>query len=112
MHQHHGHRPFTQQRVRLAASADGKLVSTMHDVLQETSMVDDYVERCTDPTPILYSCPNVSAIQSLVHLNVGTPTPMRGPGTTPGLFALESAMDELAVALNMDPLEFRLKNYA
>ncbi len=107
-----GHRPFTQQRVRLAASQDGKLVSTMHDVLQETSIVDDYLERCTDPTPILYSCQNVSAEQHLVHLNVGTPTPMRGPGTTPGLFALESAMDELAVALNMDPLEFRLKNYA
>ena len=107
-----GHRPFTQQRIRLAATSDGKLVSTMHDVLQETSMVDDYVERCTDPTPILYSCANVSAIQNLVHLNVGTPTPMRGPGTTPGLFALESAMDELAIALNMDPLEFRLKNYA
>ncbi len=107
-----GHRPYTQQRVRLAAASDGKLVSTMHDVLQETSMVDDYVERCTDPTPILYSCPNVTAIQHLVHLNVGTPTPMRGPGTTPGLFALESAMDELAVALNRDPLELRLKNYA
>ena len=74
-------------------------------------MIDDYVERCTDPTPILYSCPNVTAIQHLVHLNVGTPTPMRGPGTTPGLFALESAMDELAVALNVDPLELRLKNY-
>jgi xanthine dehydrogenase YagR molybdenum-binding subunit len=107
-----GHRPYTQQRMRLAATSDGKLISTMQDVLQETSMVDDYVERCTDPTPLLYSCPNVFAIQHLVHLNVGTPTPMRGPGTTPGLFALESAMDELAVALNMDPLEFRLKNYA
>ncbi len=107
-----GHRPLTQQRMRLAATSDGKLVSTMQDVLQETSMVDDYVERCTDPTPILYSCPNVSAIQHLVHLNVGTPTPMRGPGTTPGLFALESAMDELAIALDIDPLEFRLKNYA
>ncbi len=107
-----GHRPTTQQRVRLAAAQDGKLVATIHDVLQETSMVDDYVERCTDPTPILYSCPNVSAVQHLVHVNYGTPTPMRGPGTTPGLFAIESAMDELAVALNMDPLELRMKNYA
>ena len=75
-------------------------------------MVDDYVERCTDPTPMLYSCPNVSAVQHLVDLNVGTPTPMRGPGTTPGLYAIDSAMDELAVALDMDPLELRLKNYA
>jgi xanthine dehydrogenase YagR molybdenum-binding subunit len=107
-----GHRPYTQQRVRLAASRDGKLEATIHEVQQETSMVDDYVERCTDPTPMRYSCPNVSAVQHLVHLNVGTPTPMRGPGTTPGLYAIESAMDELAVALNMDPLELRLKNYA
>ena len=107
-----GHRPYTEQHMRLGASRDGKLVSVMHDVLQETSMIDDYVERCTDPTPLLYSCPNVSAIQHLVHLNVGTPTPMRGPGTTPGLFAVESALDELAIALNMDPLEVRLKNYA
>ncbi len=107
-----GHRPTSRQRMRLAASQDGKLIATMQDVLQETSMVDDYVERCTDPTPIMYSCPNVSTVQHLVRLNYGTPTPMRGPGTTPGLFALESAMDELAIALNMDPLEFRLKNYA
>ena len=107
-----GHRPTSRQRMRLAATQDGKLIATMQDVLQETSMVDDYVERCTDPTPIMYSCPNVSTVQHLVRLNYGTPTPMRGPGTTPGLFALESAMDELAIALNMDPLEFRLKNYA
>ncbi|MGB8885995.1 MAG: xanthine dehydrogenase family protein molybdopterin-binding subunit [Candidatus Korobacteraceae bacterium] len=107
-----GHRPATQQRVRLGATPDGKLVSIRHDVLQETSMVDNYVERCTDPTPILYSCPNVFAIQHLVQLNVGTPTPMRGPGTTPGLFAIESAMDELAVKLNLDPLELRIRNYA
>jgi xanthine dehydrogenase YagR molybdenum-binding subunit len=107
-----GHRPTTQQRMRLSATRDGKLVSISQDVLQETSMVDNYVERCTDPTPMLYSCPNVSTVQHLVRLNYGTPTPMRGPGTTPGLFAVESAMDELAIALNMDPLEFRLKNYA
>jgi xanthine dehydrogenase YagR molybdenum-binding subunit len=107
-----GHRPYTQQRMRMAATHDGKLQSTIHEVLQETSMIDDYVERCTDPTPMLYSCPNLTAVQHLVHLNVGTPTPMRGPGTTPGMFALDSAMDELAVALNMDPLELRLKNYA
>jgi len=70
------------------------------------------VEGCTEPTPFLYSCPNVMAVQTLVKLNIGTPTPMRGPGTTPGMFALDSAMDELAVKLNMDPLELRLRNYA
>lgn len=107
-----GHRPLTQQRVRLGAMPDGKLVAIAHDVINHSSMVDDFVERCTEPTPLLYSCPNVSAIQHLVHLNVGTPTPMRGPGTTPGVFALDSAMDELAIKLNMDPLELRLKNYS
>ena len=61
---------------------------------------------------MLYSCPNVAADQREVELNTGTPTPMRGPGRVPALFAFESAMDELAVKLNMDPLEVRLRNYA
>ena len=107
-----GHRPFTQQRVRLGATQDGKLISLQHDVLTPSSIIDDYAENCTEPTPVLYSCPNVTAQQHLVHLNIGTPTPMRGPGTTPGLFALESAMDELAIKLNLDPLEVRIRNYA
>jgi xanthine dehydrogenase YagR molybdenum-binding subunit len=107
-----GHRPVTQQRMRLRATQDGKLVSFQNEILQHTSMVDDYVEDCTEVTSLLYSCPNTSAIQHLAHLNVGTPTPMRGPGRTPALFAIESAMDELAIKLNLDPLEFRLRNYA
>jgi xanthine dehydrogenase YagR molybdenum-binding subunit len=74
--------------------------------------VDEYVEYCTGVTGMLYDCANVETNQQLVRLNVGTPTPMRGPGIVPGLFPLESAMDELAVKLNMDPMELRLKNYA
>jgi xanthine dehydrogenase YagR molybdenum-binding subunit len=107
-----GHRPAIQQRMRLGATQGGRLVSFRNDILQHTSLVDDYVEDCTQVSSLLYSCPNNSAIQHLAHLNVGTPTPMRGPGRTPALFAIESAMDELAVKLNMDPLELRLKNYA
>ncbi len=107
-----GHRPYTRQRVKLGATPDGKLTTLSHEVLNNTSMVDDFMENCTEPTPMLYSCPNVYAIQHIVHLNIGTPTPMRGPGTTPGLWAIESAMDELAIKLNMDPLELRLKNYS
>jgi xanthine dehydrogenase YagR molybdenum-binding subunit len=107
-----GHRPAVQQRMRLGATQDGKLVSFQNDILQHTSLVDDYVEDCTQVSSLLYSSPNNMAIQHLVHLNVGTPTPMRGPGRTPALFAIESAMDELAIKLNMDPLELRLKNYA
>ncbi|MFZ0662552.1 MAG: xanthine dehydrogenase family protein molybdopterin-binding subunit [Acidobacteriaceae bacterium] len=107
-----GHRPETEQHVRLGATEDGKLLAIAHEVRNHTSQTNDYVEGCTAPTPFLYSCPNVTAVQRLVKLNVGTPTSMRGPGTTPGLFALDSAMDELAVKLNLDPLELRLRNYA
>jgi xanthine dehydrogenase YagR molybdenum-binding subunit len=107
-----GHRPLTQQRMRIGATQEGKLVSVQHDVLQPTSMVDTYVEACTGVTTMLYSCENLTANQTLIPMNIGTPTPMRGPGIVPGLYPLESAMDELAVKLNMDPLELRLKNYA
>lgn len=107
-----GHRPTAEQKVRLGATREGKLLSLRHEVIQATSMIDDYVESMIQATPFLYSCPNVLAIQNLVHRHIGTPTPMRGPGTTPGLFALESAMDELAVKLDLDPLEVRLRNYA
>jgi xanthine dehydrogenase YagR molybdenum-binding subunit len=107
-----GHRPRSRQRVRLGAGRDGKLVAISNKIRQHTSMVDDYLEDCVEPTAMLYSCPNVSAVQHLVPLNVGTPTPMRGPGRTPALFALESAMDELAELLDMDPLEIRLRNHA
>ena len=107
-----GHRPNSQQRIRLGATRDGKLVSVSQQVLQHTSLIDDYVEQITEATPMLYSSPNVHTMQHLVHLNVGTPTSMRGPGNTPGLFALESAMDELAIQLDLDPLELRLRNYA
>jgi xanthine dehydrogenase YagR molybdenum-binding subunit len=107
-----GHRPLTQQRMRLGATQEGKLLSVQHDVLQPTSLVDTYVEACTGVTTMLYSCENLTANQTLIPMNIGTPTPMRGPGIVPGLFPLESAMDELAIKLNMDPLELRLKNYA
>lgn len=107
-----GHRPLTQQHMRLGSTQDGKLVSIQHDVLQPTSLVDTYVEQCTGVTTMLYSCENVAANQTLVPMNIGTPTPMRGPGIVPGLFPLESAMDELAIQLNIDPLQLRLKNYA
>jgi xanthine dehydrogenase YagR molybdenum-binding subunit len=107
-----GHRPFTRQRIQLGADKDGKLAAFHHEILQPTSMVDDYVENCAEVTSMLYSCPNVRAVQHLIHKNIGTPTPMRGPGRTPSLFAIESAIDELAVKLNIDPIEVRLRNYA
>jgi xanthine dehydrogenase YagR molybdenum-binding subunit len=110
MFQSVGHRPRTQQRVRLGATPDGKLVSLMHDSLNHTSILDDYSEGCSEATAYSYSTPNLRATSGLVRRNVGTPTSMRGPGAVPGLFALESAIDELAIKLNMDPVKLRLLN--
>lgn len=107
-----GHRPRTQQRIRLAATQDGKLTAIRHDFYSETSQLDDFVEHCGEQTPFLYSCANLEVTTAMVRRNVGTPAPMRGPGAVPGLFALESGMNELAAKLNMDPLELRLKNDA
>jgi len=104
-----GHRPLTQQRVRLAATPDGKLVSFQHDYVNHTSILDNYEENCGEATPYLYSVPNLRVSSGLARRNVGTPTAMRGPGAVPGLFATESAMDELAIKLNMDPVEFRFE---
>ncbi|HUX45527.1 MAG TPA: xanthine dehydrogenase family protein molybdopterin-binding subunit [Terracidiphilus sp.] len=105
-----GHRPHTEQRIRLGATADGKLTAIRHDFYSQTSQLDDFVEHCGEQTPFLYSCPNLVVTTGMVRRNVGAPAPMRGPGAVPGLFALESAMDELATKLKMDPLELRLKN--
>ncbi len=107
-----GHRPRTQQRIRLGATQDGKLTAIRHDFFTETSQLDDFVEHCGEQTPFIYSCPNLEVTTGMVRRNVGTPAPMRGPGAVPGLFALESAMDELAIKLKMDPVELRLKNDA
>lgn len=110
MFQNVGHRPRTQQRIRLGAGSDGKLVALMHDSLNHTSILDDYQENCSEATPYSYSTPNFRATSGLARRNVGTPTSMRGPGAVPGLYALESAMDELAIALGIDPVELRLRN--
>jgi xanthine dehydrogenase YagR molybdenum-binding subunit len=105
-----GHRPVTRQRLCLGATTDGKLVSFQHDYVNHTSMLDDYEEDCGEATPYLYSVPNLKVTSGLARRNVGTPTAMRGPGAVPGLFATESALDELAIKLNFDPVELRLRN--
>jgi len=110
MFQNVGHRPRTQQRVRLSATAEGNLTSLQQDYLNHTSILDDYEENCGEATPYLYGTPNLRVTSGLVRRNIGTPSPMRGPGAVPGLFATESAMDELAIKLKMDPVELRLLN--
>lgn len=110
MFQNVGYRPVTQQRMRLGATPDGQLVSLQQDYLNQTSIQDDYEENCAEATPHMYSTPNLLITSAQARRNMGTPTDMRGPGAVPGLYAVESAMNELALALNMDPVQLRLKN--
>ncbi len=105
-----GHRPRIQQRIRLSATRDGKLTSLRQDWVNHTSILDDYKENCGEATAHMYSVPNLRITSALARRNVGTPTPMRGPGAVPGLWATESAMDELALKLGMDPVQLRLIN--
>jgi xanthine dehydrogenase YagR molybdenum-binding subunit len=110
MFQSVGHRPRVQQRIRLSATRDGKLTSLRQDWVNHTSILDDYKENCGEATAQMYSVPNLRITSALARRNVGTPTPMRGPGAVPGLWATESAMDELAQELGMDPVALRLAN--
>lgn len=105
-----GHRPRTVQRVRLGANNDGKLVSLQHDYVNHTSVTDEYQENCGEATPFMYSVENLKVTSGLAKRNVGSPTSMRGPGAVPGLYALESAMNELAFQLKVDPLKLREMN--
>jgi xanthine dehydrogenase YagR molybdenum-binding subunit len=105
-----GHRPETLQRVRLATDASGKLVSISHESYNSTSTIDAYTEACGGMTKSLYACPNVLVTHNNSAVHRGTPTSMRAPGAAPGLFAPESAVDEMALAIGMDPLAFRQLN--
>ena len=105
-----GYRPHTVQRVALGASRDGRLAAIVHEGYQETSTYEEFSEALLNASRFLHSCPNVYTRHRLARMNVHTPTYMRAPGEASGVFALECAMDELAVALNIDPVELRLRN--
>jgi xanthine dehydrogenase YagR molybdenum-binding subunit len=107
-----GHRPATIQRVALGASTEGKLEALIHEATAETSTFEDYSETVTTWSGMLYQCENATFSHKVVPLNVYTPADMRAPGAAWGVYALECAMDELAVKLQTDPIELRLKNYA
>jgi xanthine dehydrogenase YagR molybdenum-binding subunit len=107
-----GYRPNTLQRVALGANAEGSLVAIMHDSLANTSRFEDYQENDVNWAGLLYKCDNTKFTYKLAQLDLYTPIDMRAPGGATGMYALESAMDELAYNLNMDPLELRLKNYS
>src|SRR5947208_9808307 len=105
-----GHRARTQQRVRLGASCDGKLVSLQHDYIYHMSMLDNYHEDCGEATAYHYSVPNLRVSFGRARRNIGATADMRGPGAVPGLYATESAMNEIAGRLKIDPVQFRLLN--
>src|SRR5438477_12286594 len=105
-----GHRARTQQRVRLGATPEGKLVSLQHDYVYHRSMLDDHHEDCGESTAFQYSVPNLRIKFGRARRNVGGAADMRGPGAVPGLFATESAMNELADQLKIDPVRLRILN--
>ncbi|HEY1250770.1 MAG TPA: xanthine dehydrogenase family protein molybdopterin-binding subunit [Thermoanaerobaculia bacterium] len=113
MFQSVGHRPPIVQKMALAASRDGRLTAIRHETTTPTSPVSTFIEPCGRTTSaLLYACENADIPQKLVRVNVAAPTFMRAPGEASGTFAIESAMDELAVALDMDPIALRVKNHA
>ncbi|GAB3635821.1 molybdopterin-dependent oxidoreductase [Hymenobacter arcticus] len=107
-----GYRPASVQRVALGAQADGTLVGVSHVGYGMTSRYEQFAERLLHPTKSAYRCPNARLDYNLVPLDLSTPCWTRGPGEATGSFAIESAMDELAYALKMDPLALRLHNFA
>lgn len=107
-----GYRPRTWQKVGIGATADGIFTGITHEAVAQTSSYEQFTEGVVNMTRFLYACPNVNTSYKIVPLDMSTPTWMRGPGEATGSFALESAIDELSYALNMDSLDLRKKNYA
>ena len=103
-------RPPTDQRVRLGADPDGRLRAVHHHAAYALSPLAEYIEMCTEQARILYAAPAIRTRLTAVPLDILPPASMRGPGATPGSFALESAVDELAERLGLDPLELRLRS--
>lgn len=107
-----GFRSETHQSLAAAAKQDGTLTALRHDTICQTSRFDEFVESASLSARMLYASPNNSTSHKLIRSDIGTPSYMRAPGEAPGTYALECAMDELAYELKMDPVAFRLKNYA
>ncbi len=104
-------RPSCVQTVSLAADADGRLEAVMHHAVHATSRHEDYQENVANWSGLAYKCDNVKISYELVKLDLATPGDMRAPGAASGLAALETAMDELAYAVGIDPLELRVRNF-
>jgi len=107
-----GFRPYTIQNISMGASKDGTITGLVHEATAQTSVYEDFTEATVNMSRFMYKSPNLATRYRLSSLNTCTPIWMRGPGEATGSFALESAMDEMAFKLGIDPLEFRLRNYA
>jgi xanthine dehydrogenase YagR molybdenum-binding subunit len=105
-----GYRTPTIQRIRLGAERDGRLTAIVHDVIEQTSRFKEFAEQTAVPTRLMYRSATRRTTHRLVPLDVPVPSWMRAPGETPGMFAGEVAMDELAVACGIDPIELRIRN--
>ena len=108
----HGYRPYTIQRVALGADRSGKLASMIHEAVHNTSSFEEFNDGTTGFPRQVYACPNVDTPIRIVDTDLNTPTWMRAPGAVSGMFAIECALDELAYAVDVDPLQLRLVNYA
>ena len=107
-----GHRAPTRQTLKMGVDGQGVLTALSHHARTATSTYDDFIEPAANASHTLYASPVISTSHDAVRIDTGTPLFMRAPGEAPGSAALESAIDEMALACGMDPLEFRLKNYA
>ncbi len=107
-----GYRPYAWQKIGISADKQGKLTGITHHAISNTSKYEDFGEGIVNVSQFLYDSPNVNTSYRLLPLDVNTPTWMRGPGPATGCFALESALDELAYKLNIDPIELRIINHA
>ncbi|RYF83582.1 MAG: xanthine dehydrogenase family protein molybdopterin-binding subunit, partial [Chitinophagaceae bacterium] len=105
-----GLRQANIQKISLGATRDGKLISLAHETRTHTAIDNEFLEPCGDCSKIMYEVPNSIISYKVAPMNIILPTYTRGPGKSTGSFALESAMDELAYKLKMDPIELRLKN--
>jgi xanthine dehydrogenase YagR molybdenum-binding subunit len=106
-----GYRPYTWQKLGMSATPDGKITAITHESIGQTSTYEEFTESTLAQTRMMYQAPNLTTRYRLAALNVSSPIWMRGPGEATGAFALESAMDEMAHLLKLDPMEFRLRNY-
>ncbi len=107
-----GARPMTLNKISIAANRDGKIMGIKHDAIIHSSVMEDFIEESVGPSRMLYASASNGTSLTCVEMNVGVPTFMRAPGESTGTAVLEIAMDELAGQLKMDPVQFRLANYA